>query len=78
MSARSNVMALTPDVRDYGQASQKPCVRSGSLFCSSGGWSELLAPLTKADAGEAVIAKPAKPITAAQAMPLKVFDAQPL
>jgi len=26
---------------------------------------------------EAVITKPAKPITAAQAMPLKVFDAQP-
>jgi hypothetical protein len=40
-------------------------------------WSELLAPVTRADAGEAVIAKPAKPIMAAQAKPLKVFDAQP-
>jgi hypothetical protein len=39
--------------------------------------SELLAPVTRADAGEAVIAKPAKPMMAAQAMLLKVFDAQP-
>jgi hypothetical protein len=36
-----------------------------------------LAPVTTADAGEAVIAKPAKPMMAAQAKPLKVFDAQP-
>jgi hypothetical protein len=36
----------------------------------------VLAPVTRADAGEAVIAKPARPMMAAQAMPLKVFDAQ--
>jgi len=60
-------MAVTPDVHHYGQASQKPCVRLGSV----------LTPVTRADAGKAVIAKPAKPMTAAQAMPLKVFDEQP-
>jgi hypothetical protein len=31
MSVRSNVMAVTPDVHHYGQASQKPCVRPGSV-----------------------------------------------
>src|SRR5260370_35943456 len=47
------------------------------LSCLSCCWSELPAPVTRADAGEAVITTPAKPMTAAQAMPLKVFDAQP-
>jgi hypothetical protein len=67
MSVRSNVMAVTPDVHHYGQASQKPCVRLGSVP----------APVTRADAGDAVIAKPAKPTMAAQATLLKVFDAPP-